>query len=80
MKPCNFFLYDDMMKCFSGNDSDLDVLQVSNQEAIDIARPLCVDVEKPQPLLACRKLVDLSASRGSADDISVMIIHLGRFC
>lgn len=54
--------------------------KVSNQEAIDIARPLCVDVGKPQPLLACRKLVDLSASRGSADDISVMIIHLGRYC
>lgn len=53
---------------------------MSNQEAIDIARPLCVDVGKPQPLLVCRKLVDLSASRGSADDISVMIIHLGRFC
>ncbi|KAH6798050.1 Protein phosphatase 2C family protein [Perilla frutescens var. hirtella] len=54
--------------------------KVSNQEAIDIARPLCVEFEKPQPLLACRKLVDLSVSRGSADDISVMMIHLGRFC
>ena len=54
--------------------------KVSNQEAVDIARPLCVGVEKPQPLLACRKLVDLSVSRGSADDVSVMIVHLGRFC
>ncbi|KAL8465427.1 hypothetical protein ACS0TY_034800 [Phlomoides rotata] len=54
--------------------------KVSNQEAIDIARPLCIDVDKPQPLSACRKLVDLSVSRGSADDISVMFIELGRFC
>lgn len=56
------------------------LIQVDNQEAVDIARPLCVDVEKPQPLVACRKLADLSVSRGSADDISVMIIHLGKFC
>lgn len=55
-------------------------MQVDNQEAVDIARPLCLDVEKPQPLVACRKLVDLSVSRGSADDISVMIVHLGKFC
>lgn len=57
-----------------------DALQISNQEAIDIARPLCINVDKPQPLSACRKLVDLSVSRGSTDDISVMLIQLGRFC
>lgn len=55
-------------------------MQVNNQEAVDIARPLCVDVENPQPSVACRKLVDLSVSRGSADDVSVMIINLARFC
>ncbi|KAI3454488.1 hypothetical protein Pfo_011151 [Paulownia fortunei] len=54
--------------------------KVSNQEAIEIARPLCIDMEKPQPLSACRKLVELSVSRGSTDDISVMLIQLGRFC
>ncbi|XP_057804554.1 probable protein phosphatase 2C 25 [Salvia miltiorrhiza] len=54
--------------------------KVNDQEAVDIARPLCIGVEKPQPLAACRKLVDLSVSRGSADDISVMIVHLDRFC
>ncbi|KAK6153304.1 hypothetical protein DH2020_012943 [Rehmannia glutinosa] len=54
--------------------------KVSNQEAIDIAHPLCINVDNPQPLSACRKLVDLSVSRGSTDDISVMVIQLGRFC
>ncbi|KAK4427132.1 putative protein phosphatase 2C 25 [Sesamum alatum] len=54
--------------------------KVSNQEAVDIAHRLCINVDKPQPLSACRKLVDLSVSRGSTDDISVMLIQLGRFC
>ncbi|PIN07876.1 Serine/threonine protein phosphatase [Handroanthus impetiginosus] len=54
--------------------------KVGNQEAIDIARPLCINVDKPQPLLACRKLIDLSVSRGSMDDISAMLIQLGTFC
>lgn len=54
--------------------------KVSNQEAVDIARPLCVETEKPAPLFACRKLVDLSVSRGSCDDISVMLIQLLRYC
>ncbi|XP_027090306.1 probable protein phosphatase 2C 25 [Coffea eugenioides] len=53
--------------------------KVSNQEAVDLARPLCIDIEKPEPLSACRKLVDLSISRGSADDISVMLIQLEQF-
>lgn len=53
--------------------------KVSNQEAIDIARPLCIGVEKPEALLACKKLVKLSASRGSLDDISVMLIQLRRY-
>lgn len=57
----------------------LDDLQVSNQEAVDIARPFCINVNEPQPLSACRKLVDISVSRGSADDISVMLIQLERF-
>lgn len=68
-----------LMQCWSHICTILDVLQVSNQEAIDIARPFCIDVEEPQPLSACRKLVDLSVSRGSADDISVMLIQLWRF-
>ncbi|XP_059300626.1 probable protein phosphatase 2C 25 [Lycium ferocissimum] len=53
---------------------------VSNQEAVDIARPLCTGVSTQQPLSACRELIDLSVSRGSLDDISVMIIQLGQFC
>lgn len=54
-------------------------LQVSKQEAINVAHPLCVNVAKAQPLLACRKLVDLSVSRGSTDDVSVMVVELGKF-
>ncbi|MED6174519.1 hypothetical protein PIB30_069825 [Stylosanthes scabra] len=53
--------------------------KVSNQEAVDIARPLCVGSSKAQPLLACKKLVDLSVSRGSLDDTSVMLIKLDRY-
>ncbi|ESQ36188.1 hypothetical protein EUTSA_v10008595mg [Eutrema salsugineum] len=54
--------------------------KVSNQEAVDIARPFCIGTNhKQKPLLACKKLVDLSVSRGSLDDISVMIIPLSRF-
>ncbi|KAK7321362.1 hypothetical protein VNO77_31934 [Canavalia gladiata] len=53
--------------------------KVSNQEAVDIARPLCVGNNKPQPLVACKKLVDLSVSRGSMDDTSVMLIKLEHY-
>lgn len=54
--------------------------KVSNQEAVDIARPLCIDAaDTASSLSACRKLVDLSATRGSLDDISVMIIKLQHF-
>ncbi|KAL2549734.1 putative protein phosphatase 2C 2 [Forsythia ovata] len=54
--------------------------KVSNQEAVDIVRPLCVGNDKrPEPFSACKKLVDLSLSRGSSDDISVMVIQLGHF-
>ncbi|KAJ9543394.1 hypothetical protein OSB04_023101 [Centaurea solstitialis] len=51
--------------------------KVSNQEAVDIARPFCASEEA---VSACKKLVELSTSRGSVDDTSVMIIQLGRFC
>ncbi|KAK9065944.1 hypothetical protein SSX86_015346 [Deinandra increscens subsp. villosa] len=54
--------------------------KVSNQEAIDLARPFCVGSDKFEPVLACKKLVELSGSRGSVDDACVMIVQLGRFC
>ncbi|XP_016457807.1 putative protein phosphatase 2C 53 [Nicotiana tabacum] len=54
--------------------------KVSNQEAVDAARPLCTDISKPQPLSASKSLIDLAVSRGSVDDISVMIIQLQQFC
>ncbi|ONK62488.1 uncharacterized protein A4U43_C07F4450 [Asparagus officinalis] len=53
--------------------------KVSNQEAVDTARPLCIDSQSSSLLSACKKLADLSASRGSNDDISVMIIQLKHF-
>ncbi|CAI0399967.1 unnamed protein product [Linum tenue] len=31
------------------------------------------------PLMACKKLAELAASRGSSDDISVLIVQLGRY-
>lgn len=54
--------------------------KVSNQEAVDAARPLCTGISKPQPLSASKSLIDLAVSRGSVDDISVMIIQLQQFC
>jgi len=53
--------------------------KVSNQEAVDIARPLCLGIDKPEPLSACKMLADLSVSRGSLDDISVMLIQLAKY-
>ncbi|XP_076956651.1 putative protein phosphatase 2C 25 [Bidens hawaiensis] len=54
--------------------------KVSNQEAVDLARPFCASSDKSEVLSACKKLVELSASRGSVDDTSVVIVQLGRFC
>lgn len=53
--------------------------KVTNQEAVDIARPLCAGSSKTQPLAACKQLVDLSVSRGSLDDVSVMVIQLPQY-
>ncbi|MBA0761982.1 hypothetical protein Gotri_024544, partial [Gossypium trilobum] len=50
--------------------------KVSNQEAVDIVRPSFIGTDKPNLLFACKKLVDLSVSRGSFDDISVMLVQL----
>ena len=60
--------------------------KVSNQEAVDIARPFCVE-KQPNltplvggPLAACKMLIELAVSRKSQDDVSVMIVQLGHFC
>ncbi|XP_065871049.1 probable protein phosphatase 2C 30 [Euphorbia lathyris] len=53
--------------------------KVSNQEAVDVVRSLYIDVDKPEPLMACKKLTELSLRRGCLDDTSVMIIQLGHF-
>lgn len=53
--------------------------KVENQEAVDIARPLCSNNEKASRMAACRRLVETGVSRGSTDDISVVIIQLHKF-
>ncbi|KMT18183.1 hypothetical protein BVRB_2g023560 [Beta vulgaris subsp. vulgaris] len=54
--------------------------KVSNQEAVDIVLPFfTADSNKVELKHACRKLAELSISRGSNDDTSVMVIQLGRF-
>lgn len=46
---------------------------------MDVVRSLCVGVDKPETFSACKKLVDLSLTRGSLDDISIMVIQLTQF-
>lgn len=53
--------------------------KVDNQEAIDIARPHCISSDKASRVDACRRLVETAVSRGSTDDISVLIIQLQKF-
>ncbi|OAY46278.1 probable protein phosphatase 2C 30 [Manihot esculenta] len=53
--------------------------KVTNQEAVDIVRPLCMGVNQPELSSACKELSQLSSRRGSIDDITVMIIQLGSF-
>ncbi|WCJ34760.1 Protein phosphatase 2C family protein [Euphorbia peplus] len=53
--------------------------KVGNQEAVDIARPLCTGADKQDRSDACKKLIDLSVSRGSTDDISVMLIEMKHY-
>ncbi|CAN6289767.1 unnamed protein product [Urochloa humidicola] len=53
--------------------------KIDNQEAVDLARPLCVNNDKASRLAACRMLTETSISRGSTDDISVVIIQLQKF-
>uniref|UniRef100_A0ACD5YMP2 Uncharacterized protein n=1 Tax=Avena sativa TaxID=4498 RepID=A0ACD5YMP2_AVESA len=53
--------------------------KVDNQEAVDMARPLCISDDKASRVDACRRLVDTAVARGSTDDISVLIIQLQKF-
>lgn len=55
------------------------LFQVNNQEAVDVVRDFCVGNDKRDTFAACRKLAQLSATRGSTDDISVMVIPLPHF-
>ncbi|PUZ41522.1 hypothetical protein GQ55_9G512200 [Panicum hallii var. hallii] len=53
--------------------------KIDNQEAVDLARPLCTNNDKASRMAACRMLTETSISRGSTDDISVVIIQLQKF-
>lgn len=48
-------------------------LQVNEQEAVDVVLRDRNSVE------SCKKLVDMSFSRGNMDDITVMVINLHNF-
>ncbi|KAL8108854.1 hypothetical protein AgCh_025092 [Apium graveolens] len=48
--------------------------KVTNQEAVDVVRANEASLYKLGALKVCKKLVELSISRGSLDDISVMLI------
>ncbi|KAK9995154.1 hypothetical protein SO802_024857 [Lithocarpus litseifolius] len=47
--------------------------KVSDQEAVDVV------LREKNLLMSCKKLVDMSSSRGSMDDITVMVIDLLNF-
>ncbi|XP_074292814.1 putative protein phosphatase 2C 53 [Silene latifolia] len=53
--------------------------KVTNQEAVDIVHPLFIDNNRPPILTACKRLVDMAVSRGSLDDVSVMIVPLQQY-
>ncbi|CAH9126413.1 unnamed protein product [Cuscuta epithymum] len=53
--------------------------KVSNQEAVDAVRSVCIGVDNPNPLSACKEIVNMALTRGSFDDISAMVIHLSHF-
>nr|POE57500.1 putative protein phosphatase 2c 53 [Quercus suber] len=47
--------------------------RVNDQEAVDVV------LREKNLLMSCKKLVDMSSSRGSMDDITVMVIDLLNF-
>ncbi|KAL6657293.1 hypothetical protein ACP70R_005073 [Stipagrostis hirtigluma subsp. patula] len=53
--------------------------KVDDQEAVDVARRLCCTDDGGAIGRCCRRLVELAASRGSTDDISVLVVQLHRF-
>ncbi|KAK1286523.1 putative protein phosphatase 2C 25 [Acorus calamus] len=53
--------------------------KVSNQEAVDIVHPFCLNSGSTSLLSACRKLTEISRTRGSVDDTTVMVIRLRHF-
>ncbi|CAD6203228.1 unnamed protein product [Miscanthus lutarioriparius] len=53
--------------------------KIDNQEAVDLARHLCINNDKTSRMAACRMLTETSISRGSTDDISVVIVQLQKF-
>ncbi|KAK1373942.1 Protein-serine/threonine phosphatase [Heracleum sosnowskyi] len=54
--------------------------KVSNQEAVDVVRAKGAGIGRLAALAVCKELAGLSFSRGSRDDISVMVVAVGQFC
>ena len=52
--------------------------KVSNEEAVDMTRDLCVDEGFSNE--ACRRLVDVVVRREGNDDVTIMIVNLKHFC
>lgn len=48
-------------------------VQVEDQEAVNVV------LRENDSLKSCKKLVNMSSSRGSMDDITVMVINLQNF-
>ncbi|KAK4768875.1 hypothetical protein SAY86_027025 [Trapa natans] len=53
--------------------------KVTDQEAVDAVRSSLTGSHRPNPFSAAKELAELSAARGSADDITVMVIKLDQF-
>lgn len=72
--PCKGFFFPMVMI-----RSSLSMFQVTNQEAVDAVRTLLTGSDKPNEFLAAKELAQLSARRGSADDITVLVVKLDQF-
>ncbi|KAI4302430.1 hypothetical protein MLD38_038175 [Melastoma candidum] len=53
--------------------------RVTNQEAVDVVRPMLIGGGTLNGSSAGKKLAELSSRRGSRDDITVTIVDMGRF-
>lgn len=76
LKLCLFwFTFKFFVVCFRSAKVDNFVWnnQVNAQEAVDVVSRNKGSME------SCKKLIDISSSRGNIDDITVMVINLDKF-